>query len=82
MVRCSCVFPSPWEVSLWDRVGHSRNESGGFHLGHVAVTALATAAWQTVGLGQEGMFQEVKVGAISQESERSPTDEVHLQGWP
>lgn len=38
-------------------MGHSRNESGGFHLGHVAVTALATAAWQTVGLGQEGMFQ-------------------------
>ena len=55
----------------------------------MAVTALATAAGQTVGLGQE-MFQvgleggvrEGRVGAVSQESERSPTDGVRLQGCP
>ena len=55
----------------------------------MAVTAPATAAGQTVGLGWE-MFQvgleggvrEGRVGAISQESERSPRGGVRLQGWP
>lgn len=44
--------PLPGEVSLWDGVGHPRNESGGFNLGHGQV-ALATAIQPTVGLGQE-----------------------------